>query len=221
MNIQWIVAIPTALAIVACKPPATRGKDVQQQDTKQQDARQQDATQQDGARPSTAHTVEEGQLADFLAHLPDYRHVKNLRIDDQLSCDALEQVMTLDDLENLYILYNACDQFPKLSSVPARLRHLSLHLPVNTQSLPASLSALSSLQSLDVDCPSLQSVGTAVLALPHLETLGLTQTGVASLPDELGKLPALKQIYIGLTEGAEELESSFEAKFPQIDVVIN
>jgi hypothetical protein len=216
MNIQWIVAIPTALAIVACKPPATRGKDVQQQDVQQQDEKQ-----QDGTRHSTVHTVEEGQLADFLAHLTDYRHVKNLRIDDQMSCDALKQVMTLDDLENLYIMYNVCDQFPSLSRVPARLRHLSLHLPVNTQSLPSSLSALSSLQGLDVDCPGLQSVGTAVLALPHLETLGLTQTGVASLPDELGKLPALKHIYIGLTEGAEELESSFEAKFPQIDVVIN
>jgi hypothetical protein len=49
----------------------------------------------------------------------------------------------------------------------------------------------------------------------------LTQTEVASLPDELGRLPALKNSYIGLTEGAEELESSFEAKFPQIDVVVN
>jgi hypothetical protein len=220
MNIQWIVAIPAALAIVACKPPATRGTDVQQQDVKQEDA-QQDAKQQDGARPPAAHTVEEGQLADFLAHLPDHRHVKNLRIDDQLSCDAWTQVMTLDDLEHLYILHNVCDQLPTLSRVPARLRHLSLHLPVNTRSLPASLSALTSLQSLDVDCPSLESVGTAVLALPHLETLGLTQTGVASLPDELGKLPALQHVYIGLTEGAEELESSFEAKFPKIDVVIN
>lgn len=216
MNIPRIMAIPAALAIVACKPPATRGKDVQQQDAKQQDAKQ-----QDGTRHSAVYTVEEGQLSSFPAHLPDYRHVKNLRIDDQLSCDAWTQVMTLDDLENLYITYNGCEQLPKLSRVPARLRHLSLHLPANPESLPASLSALGSLQSLDVDCPSLQSVGTAVLALPHLETLGLTQTGVASLPDELGRLPALKHIYIGLTEGAEELESSFEAKFPQVDVVIN
>src|SRR3712207_476190 len=159
MNIQSIVAIPVALAIVACKPPATRGEDVQQQDVQQQDVQQQGVQQQDGARHSTVHTVEEGQLADFLAHLPAYRHVKNLRIDDQMSCDALRQVMTLDDLETLYIMYNVCDQFPTLSRVPARLRHLSLHLPVNTETLPASLSALSSLQSLDVDCPSLQSVG--------------------------------------------------------------
>jgi hypothetical protein len=216
MSFQWVVAILAALVIAACKPPATRGKDVKQQDTQQQDTQQ-----QDGARHATVHTVEEGQLADFLARLPDYRHVKNLRIDDEVSCDAIEQVMTLDALENLYIMYNGCEQFPALARVPARLRHLSLHLPASTESLPSSLSALGSLHSLDVDCPGLQSIGTAVLALSHLETLGLTQTGVASLPDALGKLPALKQVYIGQTEGAEALESSFEAKFPQIDVVIN
>jgi hypothetical protein len=220
MRISWIIAIPAALALAACKPPATRSKDVNQQHGTQHPA-EHTVKQQDGIQPVSDHTVEEGQLADFLAHLADYRQVKNLRIDDEMSCAALQQVMTLDDLENLYILYNGCDQFPTLSRVPPRLRHLSLHLPVNTESLPSSLSALGSLQSLDVDCPSLQSVGTAVLALRHLETLGLTQTGVASLPDELGKLPALKHIYIGLTDGAEELESSFEAKFPRIDVVIN
>lgn len=159
----------------ACMPPATRGKDVNRHGT--QPLTDHIEKPQNETPPVADHTVKEGQLADFLAHLADYRHVKNLRIDDEMTCEALQQVMTLDDLENLYIMYNGCEQFPTLSRVPARLRHLSLHLPVNTESLPASLSALTSLESLDVDCPSLQSVGTALLALRQLETLGLPQTG--------------------------------------------
>ncbi|KAJ0816838.1 putative TIR domain, P-loop containing nucleoside triphosphate hydrolase [Helianthus annuus] len=123
------------------------------------------------------------------------------------SCKGLKSISFIEQMESLEVLH-LCDidlkEFPEYiitGHFSNSLLELNLSYNEDIKEVPSSIGNLHKLVSLHIAwCSKLKSVPGSIYSLQHLRTLDLSYTGIGELPEELGQLECLENLYLSSTK---------------------
>jgi hypothetical protein len=184
------------------------------------------ATPQDSAKamdiqdPNAVFAVAEGEFSQFLATIDQHLGLKRVGVSDAVDCAGLEQLCRLKELVFLSLTNCECATLPTAFGELSQLEYLHYVLDPDQPEIPQPILQLHSLKRLHIEGDALRKVPVGLTALKGLEEVNFGDSPIEKLPDFLGKLPELKTIYLGMTEGIEAEGERFHQKFPAIEVAI-
>jgi hypothetical protein len=165
-------------------------------------------------------SVREGELDGFLEGFEKYRALEVLFVEDQTDCDDIQRIAELKNLRNLALDFIDCESFPEEFAKLSQLKRLQLGFEYGG-GIPEMVFQLEALEDLSILDYKLVEIPGGLADLPRLKILGLIQTSVQYIPDEVAKMRSLREVFLPSNKYSEAIKARLLELNPELVVSIN
>lgn len=154
----------------------------------------------------------------FSRKMQRFTNLRVLFVEDALDCNDLDRITCLPNLTYLNFQSSTCDSFPDSFAELKNIKSLVMSIGDRNTISPV-IFRLQSLVNLEIVGYSMEQCPVEISELINLEKLSLYETTVREIPDEVWKMPNLKQVTLSGIQQKDSLLKYARQLNPGIEII--